>query len=354
MKKTLTVLLVVVLLFGALPSAMAQGEPETSMEEMLPVLDSVMRAMVDCNCAYSPDSSAYFWTVLGLLAVNWQSNDPLCEIVDEQLRVPKKLMQEYAAAAFLTYDDLLPLDGVDGWIAYDADWDAYTVGLGDVGDSYTRIKAVHANGDGTFGVDVAMEDGEGRELYVMTSTLAPNPYADAVSDGTFPYSVSEGILTEVGPEVRTRTVSMEGEPEDITETRYENPYGYSLWYGDAFIIKQDDTDASMVEFVPVDPDALAPVSLTIARNEVEDGEALFEEALADHRAAGFEVGEIETGTLESGLAYRQCECVSEGVVSRFTLVEGDMGSYCVTATFPVEAAEGYGVRLDMAVKTIEE
>ena len=199
-----------------------------------------------------------------------------------------------------------------------------------------------------------MSDYEGRDLFTMFATVQPNPYADAVADGTFPYTVSEGILTENGPEVRTRTISMQGEPEEIIETRYENPYGYALWYSDAFKEADEAGDATMVEFVPVDPDALPPVSLTIARNEVEDGEALFEEALADHREAGFEVGEIETGTLESGLAYRQCECVSEGVVSRFTLIEGEMGAYCATATFPVEAAEGYGTRLDMIVKTIEE
>ena len=77
MKKLLALLLTVTMLLGGV-SAWAQ-EDEAGVQAMLPVLDSVMRAMVEMDCSYQPQDSAYFWMVLSLLAVNWGQDNLLCE-----------------------------------------------------------------------------------------------------------------------------------------------------------------------------------------------------------------------------------------------------------------------------------
>lgn len=194
MKKLLALLLTVTMLLGGV-SAWAQ-EDEDEVQAMLPVLDSVMRAMVEMDCSYQPQDSAYFWMVLSLLAVNWGQDNLLCEIEENELKVPRQVMQEYASAAFLDYDDLLPIpaESETAMVRYDEAWDAYYVGLGDVGDSYTQIASVSQLEDGSTQVEVTMGSYDVPQMYTMQAVLAPNPYADGMADPVYLYSVSSASL----------------------------------------------------------------------------------------------------------------------------------------------------------------
>lgn len=347
MKRFIAVLITLAVLMSG--ASLAAQEKDADVEAMLPVLDSVMRAMIDCNCAYAPDYDDYFWTTLCMLAVNWNMDDPLCELVGDELRVPRKLMEEYASAAFSTFDSLLPI-GDDFTLArYDEAWDAYMVGLGDVGDSATHIAGYSFIEDGTVMVDVVMSSHDEPELYTMLAGLEPNP--DGIS---YAYSVNEGILSEVGPSVRTRVVLMQGEDEEITETRYYSPYGYELWY-DANLVRLNSPEgAGYEEFVPIDPDALPPVSLTIVLADASEDEVgeLFNEAIADHANANWAMTDIWPDNLDSGLPCQVCEGFKDGVIIRLYQIRGALGTYCVTAMFPEEAIEGYGARLDVMIKTL--
>ncbi|MDO4549530.1 MAG: hypothetical protein Q4D04_15680 [Clostridia bacterium] len=355
MKRIIAVLMVLSMLTMGVPLAAANETRDSDVEAMLPVLDSVMYAMIECNRAYSPDNSEYFWTTLAMIAVNWDIDNPLSEVVDPELRVPRRLMQEYAAAAFANYTDLLPVEQ-DGLVRYDEAWDAYFVGLGDKGDIETRISGYSFLEDGTVEVEVVMSSFDEVELYTMTASLEPNPYADAVTGGTYAYSVSEAILSESSPDYRIRSIMREGDEEEIAEVRYYSPYGYQIWYDPDLMERTSSDDDGYDEFAPIDPDALMPVSLTVVPVEAaaDEIDELFHEAVADHRAGGWDMGEIETGELDGGMSFAVCEGVSDGVVVRLYLLKGVSQAYSVTAVFPEEATEGYGARLDIMVGTIAE
>ena len=120
----------------------------------------------------------------------------LCELEENELTVPRQVMQEYASAAFLDYDDLLPIpaESETVMVRYDEAWDAYYVGLGDVGDSYTQIASVSQLEDGSTQVEVTMGSYDVPQMYTMQAVLAPNPYADGMADPVYLYSVSSASL----------------------------------------------------------------------------------------------------------------------------------------------------------------
>lgn len=351
MKRLISALLALVLLASG--ACLAAQDTDSDVEAMLPVLDSVMRAMIERNCAYAPDYADYYWTTLCMLAVNWNIDDALCEVVDNELRVPRKLMEEFAVAAFYNLDALPPISDDFTLARYDEAWDAYMVSLGDVGDSYTYIANYEYNEDGTVMVNVVMGSHDEPVLYSMLSTLAPNPNGAGY---TYAYSVTEGILSEVGPDVRIHTVSMEGEEEYIIETRYVSPYGYEIWYDAEMMMLNSADGDGYDEFVPAFPDALPSVSLTIMLADVPDDEAgsLLDEIVAEYTAAGWKMTEIRPDELDSGLPCMICEGSDGNVVIRLYSFEGALGLYCVTASFPEEATEGFGKRLDIMVKTLTD
>ncbi len=194
MKKLLALLLTVSMMFAGISAACAQEDED--VQAMLPVLDSVLRAMVELDCDYQPRDSAYFWAVLSMLAVNWGMDHLLCEIEENELRVPRQVMQEYAAAAFFDYDDLLPVEDGGFSVRYDEGMDAYYLGLGDAGDSYTEIAGVSQLEDGQTQVEVTLKAGDGALLYTMEALLVPNPYADGIADPIYLYSVSSATLAQ--------------------------------------------------------------------------------------------------------------------------------------------------------------
>lgn len=328
MKKLLSVLLALLLGIAAVP-AWAET-PDADVTAMLPALDSVMRASIRLERGYDPQDRGFFWTTLGLMAANWCREDPLCEAVDGELRVPRLKMQELATAAFAEYSDLLPLPVGDFFVRYDEAWDAYFVALGDAEEcDAASVRCSRTQPNDTIDVEVVSQDG-----VTLKAVLTQNAYADAVSTPVFLYSIQDAELTPEPQKRHSRLISLEGLEERVAECRFVSTAGYALWVPEGVLrcALEDRGDC----FVPEDPEA-AEVELVIAP-------AADEEILT---------GDVRTETLASGAVLTWTEAERAGSIERTYLIELSEMRFRAVAVYPKEAAEGYGARLDEMLRTME-
>ena len=112
--------------------------------DMIPALDSILRAMVGGETRYDPSDPDFFWDALYLMAVNFSHDDAATEEdVDDgnyEVRLPTLAVRELAIALFANYDGLLPIpESMSHAVRYDNDLNVYRFSLSDAGDSYTRI-----------------------------------------------------------------------------------------------------------------------------------------------------------------------------------------------------------------------
>lgn len=189
------VLIILALMLAGMPCAMADEYDKAA--NMAPIIDSVVRAMVEAGiqgeAGYAPRDAEFFWSVMYLMGVNWSKDNPLCEMDGDSIRVPRKVMQEYATAAFLDYDDLLPLPD-DTAISYDERGDAYIMPMSDMGDTKVSYADV-SPGKKRILVEAVLLDGEENQLATVNFVLVDNPYADAVTDPTFLLTVKRARLS---------------------------------------------------------------------------------------------------------------------------------------------------------------
>ncbi len=153
-------------------------------------------------------------------------------------------------------------------------------------------------------------------------------------------------------QTRESTIMIEGMEEKIVETRYESANGFSLWYP-ADMFKVEDFYGND-KILPAD-ETIEGVELLIVPVDipVEESEGLIQEAGGGYMEGEAEIGEIEKYVLESGLEVSRVEVLCEGVVNRFYLITGNDKVFCLTATFPLEAAEGFGVRFENIIAGFE-
>lgn len=153
-------------------------------------------------------------------------------------------------------------------------------------------------------------------------------------------------------ETRESVIALEGMEEPVTETLYESVNGFSIWYpADTFAIVQEHGNDVIR---PADA-SIEGVSLIIVPVDipVEESEALIHEATGGYMPGEAEISEITEWQLESGLNVKSVDALCEGVINRFYLIAGSDRVYCLTATYPLEAAEGFGTRFDYIVATFE-
>ncbi len=167
------------------PSAPVQiGE---DIEAMLPVMDSVVRAMKENTSEYAPEDAGFIWSTLYLAAVNYGEQLQMAEKKDSHAIAARQAMQEIASACFEDDSDLpdIPDDLLEA-VSYDENRDAYAFGLSDIGDSTTKIADVQSDGDA---VKVTVEFSSWDEAENYLFTLVPNPCADGIAEPVFLYSV---------------------------------------------------------------------------------------------------------------------------------------------------------------------
>ena len=160
---------------------------DEDIEAMLPVMDSVIRAMKENDSDYAPDDDTFFWTTIYLAAVNFGESLQMAEAKGAYVTVNRQTVQEIASACFEKYSDLPEIpDTVSGAVSYDKKQDAYLFALSDIGDSNTKVVDAEPNGDTTM-VSVEFTSWDEAENYEFT--LVPNPYADAIAEPVFLYTV---------------------------------------------------------------------------------------------------------------------------------------------------------------------
>ena len=107
--------------------------PEQKLEGMLPVLDSLARAMGVSSASdafgfymdYDPDDEVLVWEQLRLMSVNWLAREPQYRAA-EGVSVPESVLKACAAASFDGIDALPPVPDY-GRITYDAARGIYCV-----------------------------------------------------------------------------------------------------------------------------------------------------------------------------------------------------------------------------------
>lgn len=174
------------------------GNVEKNVEAMMPILDSIIRTLgIEGEFAFDSEDPEIFWSVLYLMGENWGSVHPLVTVeedFDYTTIVPRQVMQEFASAAFLAYDDLLPIpDDYAQAVQYDESLDAYRLSPSDMGDAITHLESVSVS-EGVVTVIVGYyvgEVGTDELLGKFDFTLVDNPYADAISDPIFVYTVGQ-------------------------------------------------------------------------------------------------------------------------------------------------------------------
>jgi hypothetical protein len=153
-------------------------------------------------------------------------------------------------------------------------------------------------------------------------------------------------------QTRESVIILEGMEEKITETLYESPDGFRLWYPEDMFRIEDFYGNDRV--LPAD-ETVEGVELIVVPVDIptEEAGAMIAEATGGYMEGEAEIGEIEEYSLASGLEVKSVQVLCEGMISRFYLITGNESVFCLTAMYPLEAAEGFGVRINAIVDTFE-
>ena len=195
--KKLSFILAVLLLLTALPAASATEPAGEDVTAMLPVFDSLIRALLDEDAVYEPRDPGFFWYAVYLMAVNSESFNPIAEISEDwmSLILPVETVEELASALFADYDGLPDVpESMSGAVSYDEPLGMYYFTLSDAGEAFSQIDGLVSSNDGPLSVIVLFKAyGEGEEDEVLAQfefTIQPNEHAAEIDEPRFLYSVA--------------------------------------------------------------------------------------------------------------------------------------------------------------------
>lgn len=159
---------------------------------MTKALDSLMVSCTAYERTYDSQDADFFWLVLSY-GIQYHTDEiPLAEVLEQEIRVPRMAVQEFATGLFADYSDLPKLPQDHPTVRYDADWDAYVFSAsGCLIPFETRILNAYQKEDGQIRIAAALYDPDTQApLHCYIFYLVPNAYADGITDPIFPYSVS--------------------------------------------------------------------------------------------------------------------------------------------------------------------
>lgn len=173
------------------------GQPEDIVSMKEPI-DSLVRCMLENDKSYDPENPEFFWSALSYFLGNYGTENPLVTTTEEgRLKVPKKVVQEYAIALFANYDDLLSLPGdVSNSIIYDEDLDAYLLSPVDACLSDTVLSDYKVEKESYIVTAKLFQDMGEDALGEWTVTMQKNVFADGIEDPRYFYSVAS--VTPIG------------------------------------------------------------------------------------------------------------------------------------------------------------
>ena len=158
--------------------------------DMEKAADALMLNIIENGGAYDSQDPAFFWSSLYYGIVNHTKEVPLAEWVDDEIRVPRMAVQEFATGLFADYSDLPELPASISMIRYDEEWDAYLFAPSDRGLSYPRLISAVRQTDGDIRLAAVLCDEETDKPYVCyVFTLTPNAYADGIAEPMFRHSI---------------------------------------------------------------------------------------------------------------------------------------------------------------------
>ncbi len=153
------------------------------------------------------------------------------------------------------------------------------------------------------------------------------------------------------PLQRTAVMMIEGQSEEVTETQFFSAGGCEIWYPSEYLVPVSRYGRDC--FVPVGAGEESETYFMIVSSDAETADA---EALLTEAVGGFppeaEISEPVWSTTADGSLLGSVDARMDGTVYRFYLAGNDDALLLITACFPLEAAEGFGVRFDRMAETI--
>ena len=151
---------------------------------------------------------------------------------------------------------------------------------------------------------------------------------------------------------RVHEMIMEGMSEQVNETLYQSGDGYELWYPSDYLTPGEQYGHDC--FCPVGADEENDIYFLIVSGQADPADA---EALLGEAVGGFgpdaQISEVSWTTTEGGALLGSVQAVEDGMFYRHYLVTDEEDELLlITACFPAEAAEGFGVRFDRMAQTI--
>lgn len=216
MKRYLSILLAFALILGTggcgqkeLPPTIKEESIPEDMYSMTEPIDALMRCMIENQVAYNPNDPVFFWTSLSYFLGGYALDHPLAQTTEEeQLKVPRKLAQEFAIALFSDYEDLPTVpESLGERITYDENEDAYFIALGDIGLSETVLSNMTQTATGYALTAQLRATTEEKALIGQWSVdLVKNEFSDSIENPAYLYSVA-GVTEEINNALFSATAS---------------------------------------------------------------------------------------------------------------------------------------------------
>ena len=195
-KRLLSVIMLILIAASAVcGAAYAENAPlrtfDESISDMLPVLDSVARAIIEGDTSgYAPSDHAFFWETMYLCGANWSDVHPSAgygSINGEKCSsLQRGAMHQFAEAAFFDYESLPPLEG-DYGINYDPSTNSYLFMPSDPSDIQFAIDTYALLENGNIYLTATMNSDAGA-AYRLEYTLAPRDTV-SIDPGAFMWRI---------------------------------------------------------------------------------------------------------------------------------------------------------------------
>ncbi len=169
------------------------GAPENS-GSMLSVFDALIRSITENNMPYDPEDPAAFWTELAYLIDRDGYKSPNARINGENnLVLPAKAVQEYAAAMFVSYDreeNLPEMPRDDMMLRYNEEKDTYTLQPSDFSDAEIQVVSCKAEGNDVYTLRADYVSSEDQTV-LSTWEIVMAKDNDAAEDALYHYRVAD-------------------------------------------------------------------------------------------------------------------------------------------------------------------
>lgn len=171
------------------------------VQAMLTQMDALMQCVTENKIKYDASDASFVWTALCYSLGQNGVNHVLIETDGSKALVPGQTAAEFATALFADYDELPEIPkALKNMVSYDAGEDAYSITLGDRGDSAAEITGAKRNSDGSIWIVARLYTcSDGETICTYRFHLVDNAYADGITDPVFLYSIA-GM--EIVPETK--------------------------------------------------------------------------------------------------------------------------------------------------------